>query len=171
MGKAKKLLFDWVIPIVAALILTFLINKFLLFQVSVPTGSMIPTIEKDDRLLITKVYNYSSIKRGDILVFNSREYNQPFVKRVVGLPGEKVEVVDGVVYINGTELKEDYVKNPDKMSCNFGVIPQGHYLFLGDNRAISEDARYWKNKFIDEKDIMGKARFTVYPFSRFGSLK
>lgn len=171
MEKAKKFLKDWIIPVAIALILTFLINKFLLFQITVPTGSMIPTIELNDRILVTNVYNFSSIKRGDILVFDSKEYKQPFVKRVVGLPGEKVEIVDGIVYINGEKHEESYVKNPDKMSCDFGIVPKGHYLFLGDNRAISEDARYWKNKFIDQKDILGKARFTVYPFSRIGSLK
>lgn len=168
----KKFFFDWIVPIGAAFIIVFLINKFIFFQVQVPTGSMIPAIQKKDRLLVTKVYDYESIKRGDILVFISRENNDAwFVKRVVGLPGEKVDIdSDGTVYINGKVLVEDYVKNPSPKEAHFD-IPEGKYLMLGDNRAVSDDARYWHNPYIDKADILGKAKLTVFPFNRFGSLK
>ena len=109
-----KFLFDWVIPILGAIILAQLINKFLLFKVSIPTESMVPTVEKGDQLFVTKVYDPKSIKRGDIVVFKSDEFPDLLLKRVVGLPGDKIEIKNGVVFVNGEELKEDYVKNKDK---------------------------------------------------------
>lgn len=171
-GGIKGFFFDWIMPVLIAFVIVFLINKFIFFQVQVPTGSMIPTIQKKDRLFVTKVYDYSSIKRGDILVFISRENNDEwFVKRVVGLPGEHVVIDEnGTVFINGEMLQEDYVENPSPKQADF-TVPEGKYLMLGDNRAVSDDARYWKNPYIDEKDILGKARITVFPFNRFGSLK
>ena len=164
--------FDWVVPVGIAFLIVLLINKFLIFQIKVPTGSMIPAIEKNDRLLVSRIYNYDSIKRGDVLVFVSREYNsQWFVKRVVGLPGETVDIDDtGKVYINGKELKEDYVKHPSPKEGHF-KIPEGKYLMLGDNREISEDARYWNNPYIDKSDIKGKVRFTILPLDRIGTIK
>lgn len=166
-----KFFLDWVVPIGAAIILAALINKFVLYKVSVPTESMYPTIKKGDQMFVTKIYNYKNIKRGDILVFYSHELNDLLIKRVVGLPGESVEIKDnGDVYINGTYLAEDYVKNPENKSASF-KIPEGKYLMLGDNRANSEDARYWNNPYIDAKDIQGKARVRVYPFDRIGFLK
>lgn len=166
-----KFLLDWVVPIGAAILLAMLINKFLLYKVSVPTESMYPTIKKGDQMFVTKIYNPQNIKRGDILVFYSNELKDLLIKRVVGLPGETVEVKDnGDVYVNGKYLEEDYVKNPDSKTGNF-KIPEGKYLMLGDNRANSADARYWNNPYIDAKDIQGKARVRVFPFDRIGLLK
>ncbi|MDT8718705.1 signal peptidase I [Clostridium sp. 19966] len=167
----KKIFKDYIIPVLVALVLTLLINKFLLFKIYIPSESMVPTLKVGDQAFATKIYNYSKIKRGDILVFNFAPENQLFIKRVIGLPGETVKVDDnGDVYINGTKLNEPYVKNPDKKAGNF-VVPKDCYLFMGDNRANSNDARYWSNPYINEKDIRGKAQLIVYPFSRFGFLK
>ncbi len=126
-------------------------------------------MEKEKALLVG-VNITSIVKRGDIIVFNSKELHDRLVKRVVGLPGDKVDINDkGEVFINGNLLKEDYVKYPSDKTGNF-VIPQGKFLMLGDNRADSLDARYWKNPYIDGKDILGKAVLRVYPFNRFGLL-
>lgn len=170
-SKFKRFLFDWVIPILGAIILAQLINKFLLFKVSIPTESMVPTVEKGDQLFVTKVYDAKSIKRGDIVVFKSDEFPDLLLKRVIGLPGDKIEINDeGKVYINGTEYKEDYVKNPSDREASFQV-PNGKYVMLGDNRARSNDARYWNNPYIDESSIEGKAIIRVYPLNRIGSIK
>lgn len=170
-SKFTKFLFDWVIPILGAIILAQLINKFLLFKVSIPTESMVPTVEKGDQLFVTKVYDPKNIKRGDIVVFKSEEFPDLLLKRVIGLPGDKIEINDeGTVYINGTEYKEDYVKYLSDREASFQV-PEGKYVMLGDNRAKSNDARYWNNPYVDGSNIEGKARIRVYPLNRIGSIK
>lgn len=167
----KKILLDWVVPIVAAIVLAKLINAFLVFKVSIPSESMFPTIKKGDQIFVTKVYNINNIKRGDIVVFDSKELNDMLIKRVVGLPGDKVEVKeDGEVYINGQHLVEDYVKNHSEKTGEFQV-PEGKFLMLGDNRSNSLDARYWNNPYIDGSDIKGTAKLRVYPFDRVGFVK
>lgn len=168
-AKKNSFFFDWIIPILAAVLLAALIHKFVLFKIKVPTGSMMPTVEIGDQLFVTRIYNPSNIKRGDIVVFESDELHEPLLKRVIGLPGEHVEVKsDGSVYINGEKLQEDYVKyQGGKTDMSFDV-PEGKFLMLGDNRDNSDDARYWKNPYIDGKDIEAKAQITIYPFNRIG---
>lgn len=168
--RKNKFIMDWVLPILSALILAILISKFLVFNVLVPTGSMIPTINEKDRLVVTKVYNPKNLERGDIVVFESKELNETLIKRLIGLPGDKIDIKNGVVSVNGEVLKEDYVKNNDKFTGSFEV-PQGKYFFLGDNRAVSNDARRWQNHYIDESAIEGKAQLRIYPFNNFGKLK
>lgn len=171
-GDMKKNNFfkEWIIPIVTALILVVIIRQFIFFNVYVPTGSMIPTIEKDDKVLVTRVHNYNNLKRGDIIVFYSDELGETLVKRLIGLPGDQIEIKNGEVSINGEKIEEDYVKNKDKYNGSFEV-PEGKYFFMGDNRPVSNDARYWKNHYIDSSKIEGKAQFVFYPFSDFGQLK
>ncbi len=90
------------------------------------------------------------------------------IKRLIGLPGDKVEIKeDGTVYVNNEKLDEPYIKYPGgKVNVNFEV-PEDKYLLLGDNRDNSKDARYWSDKYIDGDDILGKAQITVWPLNRF----
>ncbi|MGM8316840.1 signal peptidase I (plasmid) [Clostridium perfringens] len=170
--KIKKLLNDWLIIIIIAIILSILINKFLLYKIVVPSSSMSPTVKVGDQLFVTKVYNTSNIKRGDTLVFNSDELNELLLKRVIGLPREHVEIKkDGSVYVNGEKIKEDYIKYPGgKTDMSFDV-PKGKFLMLGDNRANSNDARYWTNPYVDSTDIDAKAQMIIYPFNKIGFVK
>lgn len=161
---------EWVIPIAIAMALALLIKQFLIFKVYIPSGSMIPTLNEGDQLFVTRVYNLDNLKRGDILVFDSDELDDVLIKRLIGLPGDKIKIVSGTVYVNGEELEEDYVKNSDHVSGEFEV-PEGKYFFLGDNRAISYDARRWENPYIDGSDIRAKAQVRVYPFSDFGFVR
>jgi len=171
MNKMMKIIKEWSLPVVCALALAFLINKFIFFNVSVPTESMYPTIKPGDKIFVLRNYKESSLKRGDILVFHSKEANEDLIKRLVGLPKEKVEIKnDGKVFINDVELEEPYVKYKSDITGVFNV-PEGCYLFLGDNRANSVDSRYWKNPYIPYKEIMGKAKFIIKPFNRFGALQ
>lgn len=170
--KLRNLFNNWLIPIILAILLAVIINKFILYKIVVPSPSMSPTVEVENQLFVTKVYDTSNIKRGDILVFYSNELDKLLLKRVIGLPGENVEIKsDGSVYIDGKKIKEDYVKCPGgKTDMSFNV-PEGKFLMLGDNRANSDDARYWTNPYIDSKDIDAKAQIIIYPFNRIGFIR
>ncbi|MBC7765205.1 MAG: signal peptidase I [Hyphomonadaceae bacterium] len=150
-----------------------LLRFFVFFMVEVPTGSMLPTINLNDRLLVTKIYNMeTSIKRGDIIVFDSKELNKLLIKRCIGLPNDTVEVkTDGSVYINGEKRDEPYVVNNQIGAQKNFKVPAGHYLFFGDNRSNSHDARFWKEPYIPASAIQAKARWVMWPFNRFGALK
>ncbi|KYH34576.1 signal peptidase I S [Clostridium tepidiprofundi DSM 19306] len=162
---------DWAIPIVLAIFIALVINKFIFFNIVVPTGSMIPTIMPGDRIFVTRVHNVSNLKRGDIVVFHSDELHKDLIKRLIGLPGDIVQrKMDGSVYVNDKKIDEEYVANDGGPTGVF-VVPKEHYLFFGDNRANSYDGRCWKQPFIDKKDIMGKARIIIFPFKRIGVLK
>lgn len=172
MNELKKIFMDWIVPIGAALIIALSINKFLFYFISVPTESMYPTIKPGDKIGVTRVYNFDKLKRGDIIVFYSNELKDMLVKRLIGLPNDKVKIDnDGNVYINGKKQNEVYVKQPGGKADMEFEVPKHKYLFLGDNRINSLDARYWKNKFIDQNEIKGKAQFVILPLNRIGKLK
>lgn len=168
--KKTNFFTEWVVPILIALVLAFLINKFLIFKVKIPSESMVPTLNVGDRLFVTRIYNPEKLKRGDIVVFHSDEKNEDMIKRLIGLPGDKVVIKDGIVTVNGETLKENYIGPADNYSGEFEV-PEGKYFFLGDNRYWSLDSRYWENPYIDGSKIKGKAQIKVYPWSEFGKIK
>jgi len=165
---SKHIIKEWLLPILAAIILATLINKFLFYNIKVPSESMYPTIKIGDIITVTRVYDKSKLKRGDIIVFYSYELKERLIKRLIGLPGDDIDIKNnGQVFINGNKIEEPYVVYKEELGKQFKV-PQDKYLFLGDNRANSKDARRWENSYIDSKDIKGKAQFVLYPFKRFG---
>lgn len=170
----KYFIKEWVVPIAIALVIVLFLNKFVFILVTVPTGSMENTILPGDRLYVNELFNIKDAKRGDILVFRSDEdelNKKRLVKRLIGMPGETVEVkADGSVYINGEKLDEPYVVKAEGEAKVFSV-PENSYLFLGDNRPISYDARYWENPYIHENKIIGKVVFRFFPFSRIGEIQ
>lgn len=166
----KQISKDFIIPIVLALAVAFLIRHYLFFNAYVPSSSMVPTINKDDKLVVTLLQDTNKIERGNIIVFNSDELKKRLIKRVIGLPGDHIVIHDGIVNINGTDIKEDYVKNNNQFNGTFDV-PEDKYFFLGDNRANSNDARFWSIPYIDKQEIEGKAVFRFYPFNNLGTLK
>lgn len=161
---------EWAIPIISAIILAFLINKFLIFKVLIPSESMVPTLNVDDRLFVTRVYNPDKLKRGDIIVFYSEELQESLIKRLIGLPGDKIKIENGTVFVNGEKLEENYIGNADKFNGEY-TVPEGKYFFLGDNRLVSKDSRYWINPYIEGKDIKGKAQIKVYPLNEIGKVR
>ncbi|MCY6371214.1 signal peptidase I [Clostridium ganghwense] len=166
--ESKKILKEWIMPIGIAVLLAFLINQFLFFQVSVPTKSMYPTIKPGDRIIVTRVYNKKSLKRGDIVVFYSDELQETLIKRLIGLPGDEVKIDNSrQLYVNGEKIEQPYVVYNGGVGGTFKV-PEGKYFFMGDNRANSWDSRYWNQHYISESKIKGKARFIIFPFNRFG---
>lgn len=173
--RAKKepktgFFYDWVVPIFIAVVLAVLINRFVVFKVKIPSESMVPTLNVGDRLFVTRVYNPENLNRGDVVVFYSEEKSESMIKRLIGKPGDIIEIKDGVVTVNGETLHENYIGTPDKFNGNY-VVPEGKYFFLGDNRFFSSDSRYWDDPYIDAKDIKGKAQLKVYPFDDFGIIK
>ena len=173
-GSFISTILEWLITIVAALIISFLINKFLIFKVYIPSESMYPTLKVKDQLFVTKMYSRDSIQRGDILVFFSDEFNELLIKRVIGLPGDDIVVkASGEVLVNGEVLEETYVVQKDETAI-FDLefkVPEDKYFFLGDNRANSLDSRYWSEPYIDFEDIRGEARIIIYPFNRIRIVK
>ena len=170
--KDKYIFFkEWIIPVITAFIVAMFINKFLIFNVYIPSSSMVPTINVGDRLMIRKVYNMGNIKRGDILVFYSNELQETLIKRLIGLPGDHIVIKDGIVHINGEDIQEDYIKNNDYNDEELVYdVPEGKFFFLGDNRPISKDSRRWINPYIDKDDIKGKLVLRFYPIKDFGSV-
>jgi signal peptidase I len=166
----KNFYLEWIIPVISAIVVALLINRFIFFNVYVPTPSMVPTININDRFIVTKVYNKENLRVGDIIVFYSDEFNERLVKRLIGLPGDKIDIKDGVVFRNGEKLNEDYVKNKDTFNGTYEV-PEGKYFFLGDNRPGSDDSRFWKNPYVDAADIEGKVQFRYYPLKDLGTVK
>ena len=168
--KPKSLgreILSWVGTIFFALILALFINTFVIVNATVPTGSMEDTIMPKDRIVALRLtYYVSHPQRGDIVVFRFPDAESLlYVKRVIGLPGETVEIKDGRVYIDGAEepLPDEYVKGTPTGDYGPYEVPEGHYFMLGDNRENSEDSRFWVNKFVEEDKILGKVYFRYYP--------
>ncbi|MBN1046717.1 MULTISPECIES: signal peptidase I [unclassified Clostridium] len=157
---------EWGLTIISAVVIGLLLWKFLIYTVWITSGSMIPTLEVKDRLVATRVHNPENLNRGDIVIFDSDELKEILIKRLIGLPGDHIEIKNGIVSVNGEQLVEDYVKNNEVYDRIFDV-PQGEYFFLGDNRANSDDSRYWKNPYIKSEKIQGKAKVKIYPISDF----
>lgn len=168
-GKSNFFL-DWIVPMLIAVVLALLINKYVVFKVKIPSESMVPTLNVGDRLFVTRVYNKEKLNRGDVVVFYSEEEDESMIKRLIGLPGDHVVIKDGVVTVNGETLSESYIGTADNYNGEYNV-PEDKYFFLGDNRLFSKDSRYWINPYIDAKDIKGKAQLKVYPLSDFGFIQ
>ncbi len=158
--------------------LAFGIRQFVAEARVVPTGSMQPTVEINDRLFVEKIsYRFQSPERGDIIVFQAPQKaleaaksstQDAYLKRIVGLPSEEITVKDGQVWVDGKVLSEDYVKAPPAYVWGPSVVPEGHYLVLGDNRNSSSDGHVWG--FLSEETIIGKAAVRFWPPSRIGGL-
>lgn len=168
--SSEKITVLFIKIIITSIVLTLLINKFLIFKANVPTPSMVPTLNVNDKLLVSRLYNLDSMEFGDIVVFYSKESNEYMVKRLIGLPGDKIEIDNGTLYVNGQYKRESYIQYTDKYTGNFEV-PKDKYFFLGDNRPVSFDSRIWENTYIDEEDIIGIVKFRIYPFKDIGSIK
>lgn len=167
----KKFINEWIIPMVVAIVIVLFLNRFIFILVTVPTGSMETTIMPGDRLYVNRLFDINDVKRGDILVFYSDEMDARLVKRLIGLPGETVEINEnGEVFINGEKLEEPYAREA-RGAAQAYEIPEGKYFFLGDNRPISVDARYWSNPYIPEDKIIGNAAFRFFPLNRIGKLE
>lgn len=173
--KKKKSFFrevlEFVIPIILAVAIALFLKNCVIANAKVPTGSMLNTIQEGDRIIASRLaYINDDPERYDIIIFKyPDDESQYFVKRVIGLPGETVNIVNGIVYVTKTDgttiqLDDSFVTNCVPVG-NFGpyVVPEDSYFMLGDNRNNSEDSRYWENKYVKKDKIIGKVLFRYYP--------
>jgi signal peptidase I len=127
---------------------------------------MIPTLNEREAVLVIRIpYYFREPRRGEVIVFKyPQDPTKEYVKRLIGLPGDTIEIKNGVVYVNGKALDEPYVKN--KSSDNYGPIkvPKDNYFVLGDNRPVSVDSRYWG--FVPKKNLVGQAILLLWPPQR-----
>lgn len=168
--KVNEELKEWVKSILIAVVLALVIRLFF-FEVFLVDGySMHPTLHHQERLVVNKiVYSLREPERGEVIVF---EYspNRDFIKRVIAMEGETIEIIDGDVKVNDDKLLEDYVENS---AGDFGPanIPEGHYFVMGDNRANSMDSRDPSVGFISMERIKGKAVFVFWPPTNIRTLR
>ena len=164
-----KELFQWVLVIIGAVLLAFLIDTFVIVNAQIPSGSMENTIMTGDRVFGNRLaYKFSDPKRFDIIIFKyPDDESQLFIKRIIGLPGETVEIHDGNIYINGSDTPLEDVDIKEPMEGSFGpyTVPEGCYFVMGDNRNNSRDSRYWENTFVSEDEILGKAVLRYWPLN------
>lgn len=154
-----------------SLVLAFGIRTFVAEARYIPSGSMEPTLQVNDRLIIDKVsYRFQDLQQGDIVVFNptdtllQQNFHDALIKRVIGLPGDKVEVKGGRVYVNDRPLRENYIAAQPDYQWGPQIVPPDSYLVLGDNRNNSYDGHYWG--FVPHDRIIGKAIIRFWPFDR-----
>lgn len=174
--------------LVTAALLAFGIRTFVAEARYIPSSSMEPTLEINDRLIIEKIsYRFNDPDRGDVVVFTPPDeaikcyyppdIQQPvptgkvkdaYIKRVIGLPGDKVEVKNGVVYINDQALEENYIEAEPTYQYGPAVVPDDSYLVLGDNRNNSCDSHFWG--FVPEENFIGRAVVRFWPVKRVGGI-
>lgn len=164
----KELLL-WIAAIAAGILTAVFISNFIIVNAEIPSGSMENTIMPGDRILGNRLaYLNSDPERFDIIIFRyPDDESQLFIKRVIGLPGETVEIRDGSIYINGSDepLQDVNIKEPMKGSFGPYTVPEDCYFVMGDNRNNSKDSRYWENTFVTKDEILGKAFFKYWPLN------
>ena len=164
---------SWIRDVLASIFVSFFIILFVYQPVRVEGGSMEPGLEDQERIFINKlVYRFGSIEHGDIIVFHyPRDLRKSFIKRVIGLPGDRIRIYQGRVYRNGVLLPEPYVPEDyaDEHSYPETVVPMGSYFVLGDHRSMSNDSREFGP--VQREYIYGKAVFGYWPMDRLGVLR
>ncbi len=157
---------------VIIILIIILLKMYVISPIRVNGTSMDPTLENGDIMILNKIgYRITKIKRFDIVVIKYKD--ELLIKRVIGLPGEKIKYVNNTLYVNGKKLDEEFDKT---YTYNFSLkeigsttVPDDSYFVLGDNREVSKDSR--SIGFIDRENIVGKSSLTLFPFNRFGTKK
>lgn len=165
--NVKKEICGWIRSLSIAVLITVIINNCVVFGGYVPTPSMENTIEVKNRIFISRLsYLFDEPQRGDVVTFRfPDDESKRFVKRIIGMPNETIQGINGRIYINNSEipLDEDYIR--ESMFSDFGpyTIPSDCYFMMGDNRNNSLDSRFWVHKFVERNKIEGKVIMTYFP--------
>ena len=174
--ERKKDAREWVVSIVTALLAVLIIRSFLFTIIRVDGTSMTDTLQNNDRLFVTVLdMKLHGPDRFDVVITHYDDTRKEYVKRVIGLPGDTLEVKSGVLYVNGEAYEEPFL-SPDRIvnyslpQYDFGPIevPEGSYFVMGDNRDNSRDSR--RVGFLSEDKIVGKVRYIIWPLDRIGSV-
>lgn len=171
----KKELMSWVKVIITAVLIALALDFLVIANAVVPTGSMENTVPVGSRIIGFRLYYlFQEPQRGDIVIFKfPDDEKKDYLKRIIGLPGDTVEIVDGKVYINGSEepLDEPYLS--EEPVGNYGpyVVPEDSYFMMGDNRNYSNDSRFWETTYVTHDKLVAKAFIMYYPdFKWLGGL-
>lgn len=169
----KDEILSWIKVIISALLIAIVLRTFVFQMALVNQISMDPTLHEGQMLVISKInYFVGDPKRGDIIVLKDEVENKLLIKRVIGLPGEVVQLKEGKVYINSKELQPDYTSFPTfAYTQEEWTMPAGEYFVLGDNREHSRDSRVENVGLVYRKNIIGRAVFRIWPFNKLGVLK
>lgn len=163
MDRVKKIIWE-LIPYVLIVIMIIIIRIYIITPVRVDGASMNKTLEDGDILLL---YKMAQIDRYDIVVLDEEYDDEIIIKRIIGLPGETVEIKNGKIYINDEEIEDEYAYG-DTSDYEKITLADDEYFILGDNRLISKDSRYFGP--IKKSDLMGEVVFRIWPFSGFGTM-
>lgn len=176
-GSILRELGGWILYILIIIGLTYLIITFVGQRTRVSGSSMETTLSDGDNLIVDKIsYRFNDPERFDIIVFPYKyEENTYYIKRIIGLPGETVQVIDGYVYINGEKLTSDIygaeVMNGAGIAAEPITLGENEYFVLGDNRNHSLDSRDPSVGILTREDLMGKAWVRIFPFDKMGVVK
>lgn len=174
----KEEIFSWLQVLITAAVIAFCINTFLIANSQVPTGSMETTIMPGDRVIGSRLsYRFGDPERGDIAIFiypddEAKGIKTYYVKRIIGMPGDTIDIIDGQLYLNGsdTPLAEPYIREammPEEPMHY--EVPEDSYFMMGDNRNYSNDSRRWSNTFVHKSKLVAKVLFQYFP--KFQMLK
>lgn len=162
------------LPYICVIIFVILLRAFVITPIQVDGESMSPNLKNNELMLLNKItYKFNKIKRFDIVVIINHT-KEPLIKRVIGLPGEKIEYKNNKLYVNGEYIKENFERNGktkdyEISQTGYTTIPDDMYFVVGDNRINSSDSRIIG--LIPKNEISGKANFVLFPFNKFGFVK
>ncbi len=165
MPDRYKNVLEWLQAIVIAIVLSVVIRLFLFEVILVEGSSMLPTLHEGDRLIVSKAeYRLTAPETGDIVVFRNTEgLRENYIKRIIGVAGDQIEIKDGSVHINDNPLDEQYILEQFFENFSETTVPPGSVFVLGDNRNHSRDSRNPYVGFISYDNIIGKARLRIWP--------
>ena len=164
-GK-KSMIRELLETVISAGVIAFIIITFI-GQVTVVRGaSMEPTLHNNERLIANKIsYRFESPKRSEILIFKPPlEIKRNYIKRIIGIPGDKIEIIKGEIYLNDNKLEENYIEYKSYEDLSAVLVPDDSFFVLGDNRSNSSDSRYWG--FVPRKNVVGKAWVVFWPLNK-----
>ncbi|MGL6014505.1 MAG: signal peptidase I [Selenomonadaceae bacterium] len=163
---------DWVVSILVAVVLAFFIRYFIVELYLVDGPSMRPTLLNQERLVVNKfIYRFRAPERGEVLVFRyPQDQSRDFIKRVIAVPGDTIEIKDGRVFVNQQLMNEPYILSQTRGDYPLSTVPEGHIFVMGDNRNNSEDSRFADVGFVPFSLIKGKAMLVFWPFDHLKTL-
>lgn len=163
---------DFIVIFGGAILMAYLLQAYLVKPFQIPSESMMPTIDPGDRILVNRLaYRYGSVQRGDIIVFKApTDPSVDYVKRIVAVAGDTIEVRRGQVILNGETQVEPYITAEQKTSFAAQKVPEGAVFVMGDNRGDSQDSRFWPVPWLNVDSILGKAFLTYWPPNRVGGV-